>query len=374
MLRVSTVALLVFLSACGKNTPPPDTSSTTPLSVAATTSQPALPAPSEAAPAPKTPQPWTAKTVPLPVGTGPAFFDYIACDRATDRVFVPNARDVGALDVYDVAAATFTRVGGFKTREQDNKGRKRTLGPSSVTVGDGVVYVGNRATSEVCAVNAKTLRVGACLKLSAAIDGIAYVASAKEVWVTTPQTQSLAVLDASKPASLSSKATIKLPGEPEGFAVDESRGLFYTNLEDKDRSLVIDVKTHAVKSSWNPGCGEEGPRGVALDAARQFLFVACTDHLQVLDAAHAGAALGKLEMGTGVDNIDYLEGQHLLYVAAGQAARLTLARVDDRGQLAVVETAPTADRARNAVTDAKGNAYLIDPKGPELLVFPAHPM
>jgi len=52
-----------------------------------------------------------------------------------------------------------------------------------------------------------------------------------------------------------------------------------------------------VKSTWNPGCGEEGPRGLALDSARQFLFVACTDGVRVLDAAHGGATIASLKRG-----------------------------------------------------------------------------
>ena len=31
-------------------------------------------------------------------------------------------------------------------------------------------------------------------------------------------------------------------GEPEGYAVDAQRALFYTNLEDRDRTLAIDVQ------------------------------------------------------------------------------------------------------------------------------------
>jgi len=45
--------------------------------------------------------------------------------------------------------------------------------------------------------------------------------------------QSLVILDASKPAALKAKATIKLEGEPEGFAVDESRGIFIRTSKTK---------------------------------------------------------------------------------------------------------------------------------------------
>ena len=47
-------------------------------------------------------------------------------------------------------------------------------------------------------------------------------------------------------------------------------------------------------------CG--APRGVAYDTSHDFVVVACTDHVQVLDAAHDGAALGQLQVGAGIDN------------------------------------------------------------------------
>ncbi len=372
MSRVWLVGSLLVVSACSNKAPPPEAPAPPPTVQAAPAPAP-TPIAAASSASPPAPAPWTAKTVPFSSGSGAAFFDYIAYDPAGQRVLIPTARDTGALDVYDIAEGSFSRVEGFKTREQENHGRKRTLGPSSVAVGDGVIYVGNRATNEVCAVDAKALHLGACLKIPSPIDGLAYVASAKEVWVTTPDKSAFAVLDASKPASPKIKTTIKVEGSPEGFTVDEGRGIFYSNLEDKNRTLAIDVKTHQVKSTWSPGCSDDGPRGIAIDARRQFLIVACTDGVRVLDAAHDGAPLGKLETGGGVDNIDWRDAKHLLYVAAGKTGQLSVVRVDDKGQPTVLATAPTAERARNAVADANGNAYVVDPRGPTLLVFPADP-
>jgi DNA-binding beta-propeller fold protein YncE len=244
------------------------------------------------------------------------------------------------------------------------------VGPSAVAIGDGVAYVGNRATSEVCAVDATRLTLGKCVKLPSPSDGVAYVASAKEVWVTTPRSQTIAVLDASHPDTLKPKTSIKLDGEPEGYASDNARGLFFTNLEDKNKTVVIDVKTHKPKASWPLDCGTDGPRGVAVDGEHSFVFVACTDHLLVLDGSHEGAKLATLDTGAGVDNIEWLAPQRLLYVAAGKAAKLTVARIDDKGQPTVVATGASVEGARNGVVDGSGNAYVADSNGARLLVFP----
>jgi DNA-binding beta-propeller fold protein YncE len=310
----------------------------------------------------------TSKSIPLPGVTGPAFLDYIVYEHAHERVWVPVG-STGSVDVLDIASGSFTRVDGFKTVEREMNGKKRTLGPSAAAAGDGFVYIGNRASSEVCPVDAATLKPGKCLKLPTGTDGVAYVAAAKEVWVTTPKDQTVTVLDASKPSSLAMKTVVKTDGAPEGYAVDDAHGLFFTNLEDKGGTVVVDVKTHKVRATWAPGCGADGPRGIAFDATHNFAFVACTDHIQVLDAAHDGALLGRLDTGAGVDNIDYVGGR--LYVAAGKGSKLTVASIDEKGQLAVVATGDSSEGARNAVGDANGNAYVADSLGGRLLVFAA---
>ena len=379
--RPALVLSALVLVACGGSAEPPAAPAPPPASSAP---PPPVTAPSvasvavdagapDAAPVAAAPPQLSSKAIPIPGSPTPLSFDYLAADRAAGRVYLAVG-NTGSLDVFDVATGAFTRVDGFKTAEREFHGKKRMAGPSAATVGDGVVYVGNRATSEICVVNAKTLKLGKCLKLPTSTDGLAYVASAKEVWVTTPQDQSLTVLDASKPDSLKPKTVIKLDGGPEGFAVDETHGLFFTNLEDKGPTLVIDIKTHKLRSTWNPSCSADGPRGLAVDSARGLLFVACTDHVQVLDAAHDGAPLAKLDTGAGVDNLDYIEGYPgggLLVVGAGKAAQVTLARFDDKGQPSVVATGATATGARNAVADAKGNVYVPDPTAATLLVLSA---
>jgi DNA-binding beta-propeller fold protein YncE len=303
-------------------------------------------------------------SIKLPGGP-PVGMDYLAFDPANGRVWVP-AGNTGNVDVIDVATGKVTAVGGFPTAPSPRPGRPN-MGPSSATVGDGVVWVGNRADSKVCAFDARTLARGACAQLASMPDGVAYVAATREVWVTTPRDHSITVVDtAGKEPRVA--ASIKLDGSPEGYAVDGARGLFYTNLEDKDRTLTVDVKKREVTADWPTGCGGDGPRGLALDGARGLLFVACTDGAIALDAAHGGKLAGRLRTGGGVDNIDYSGKRALLYVASSKAATLTIARVQANGMLAPAATSPTSKGARNPVVDASGTAYVADTPGGRLIV------
>jgi DNA-binding beta-propeller fold protein YncE len=245
------------------------------------------------------------------------------------------------------------------------------MGPSSAAVADGRVWIGNRADRKLCALDGRTLAKRECVTLAAMPDGLAFVPATRELWATTPREKSITIvaLDAKAPTA---PATVKLDGDPEGYAVDGARGLFYTNLEDKDRTLAIDVKSRKVVATFAPGCGAAGPRGLALDGTRRLLFVACTDGAVTLDLAHDGKVVGRLKTGGGVDNIDYNAERKLLYVASGQTATLTIARVADGGALTEAATAPTAQGARVVVVDGSGTAYVADSLGGRLIVV--HPL
>src|SRR5262249_39698063 len=150
------------------------------------------------------------------------------------------------------------QIAGFPTAEMGSGERKRRVGPSSITFGDGIAYVGNRADSTVCAFDSRSLVKKNCHTLDSMPDGLAFVGPKKEVWVTTPRDQSIRILDAK---SLEEKSKLSFDGAPEGFAVDAPHGRFYTNLEDKDLTLAIDLDTRKTIETWKPGCGEDGPHG-----------------------------------------------------------------------------------------------------------------
>jgi hypothetical protein len=177
------------------------------------------------------------------------------------------------------------------------------------------------------------------------------------------------VLDAS--AGLSEVKKLDFDGEPEGFAVDDAHGVFFTNLEDKDRTLAISLQTRAVVETWEPGCGEDGPKGLAFDRTHGFLVVACADHVVALDAAHGGKVLSRLDTGPGVDDLGWVEARHELYVAAAQAAQLTVAELSEGGQLSARRVVRTSKGARNAVATESGVAYVAaGPDGQILIVTP----
>jgi DNA-binding beta-propeller fold protein YncE len=306
---------------------------------------------------------YTVHTLPLPDnGTGDVSMDYIAFDPTTNSLWVPGG-NTAAVDVVDVATGKVRQIQNLTTSQVQARGGTRVLGPSGVSIGEGVVYIGNRGGSEVCAFNARTLARVACQPLDARPDGVAYVAPTKEVWVTTPGEQGIRILDGT---TLAQKTKLTYPGNPEGYAVDAKRGRFYTNLEDKDRTVAIDLKTHETVATWNPACGGGGPHGLALDVARGHLFIGCDATAEVMNVGGDGVVLSKVETGDGVDDIHYESATHLLYVGAARGARLTIARADSAGKLTTVAQVATQNGARNGVVTKDGTIYLAHGGGVKL--------
>ena len=258
-------------------------------------------------------------------------------------------------------------------------GKRRATGPSSVSVGEGVVYIGSRADSRICVIDGHSLKIGQCMAfapaaagIAAAPDGLMYIAPTHELWVTTgappigvpAADPAIQILATTPSGALKHAGKIPLPASAEGYAVDALHGHFYTNLEETGQTVAIDVRSHKVVSTWN-SCAH--PSGVAVDSKREFVFVACVDRVLVLDGGHGGRKLGSITIGEGLDNIDYSEEVGLLYAAAAEAARLTIARVDDHGMPSLVGMVPTTRAARSVVAGAGGRAYLIDPIGGGIL-------
>lgn len=392
MRRYPSLAVALALSACGSSGKPATTSTpatasatrsdaTTPVTpppaaegpaaAAALAQPPATPAP-PAAPAPVEPPAPLApgiKAIALPGGESGVFLDYLAYDAGHHRVWVP-ASGTGRVDVIDAKTGELTPIDGWATKEFERRGQKRVMGPTAATVGDGVVYIGNRGDSSVCAVDAKSLAKKGCVTLDSSPDGLQYIAATHEVWVTTPRDKQIRILDVKKAGEPKEVGKIEFEGEPEGFAVDNKRKVFFTNLEDKDKTLAIDIAKRAVTKTWEPKCGEDGPKGLIFDDKANHLLVVCPASIEVLDVAKDGAQVSRLEVGDGLDAVAWTASKRLVFAAAARASKMVVASLPANGTLAEVSTVPTSKGARNAIAADDGTAFVADGPAGRILMIP----
>src|SRR5947199_302348 len=161
------------------------------------------------------------------------------------------------------------------------------------------------------------------------MDYIGFDAATNSVWVPAGNTGAVDVLDVPSgkvrqitgfPAKEKEKLTFE--GHTEGLPVGAKRQRFSTNIDDRDLTRAVDLKTHKTVETWKSACGAEGPHGLRVDESNRHLFVACSPRVEVIDAGHDGAVLSSIDTGDGVDDIDYSAKTHQLYVGAARAGKL----------------------------------------------------
>jgi DNA-binding beta-propeller fold protein YncE len=302
------------------------------------------------------------RSVQLQPTGGRVVMDYLGYEPGTDQVWAPGG-NTGKVFVVDGRTRSVRTVEGFATAERDG----RALGPSSVTFGPRTAYIGNRADGSICAVDLLSLQRGPCVTLPEAPDGIAYVAATTEIWATTPRSNSLAIVSVAG-GKLNVAGRVALEGAPEGYAVSPDSTRFYTNLEDKDETLVLDTKSRRVLRTWPSGCGENGPRGLVLTPDERTLVVACTDAVETFSLGASPKRLARLEVGAGVDNIDVGGAPLHVFAAAGKAERLTRARLASDGKVDVTAVTPTSKGVRVVVVTKRGMAFAADSANGRLIV------
>src|SRR5215831_3583621 len=180
----------------------------------------------------------TLKPLALPGASGVVSLDYFAYEPRSHRLWVP-ASNTGKVVIIDTRTDAVSSIDGFRTAEVDFRGKHPAVGPSSIALGEGVVYIGNRADSTICVIDATTLKVGECIPIGSpgggiaeAPDSLTYVPQSRELWVTrgvppldVPSAdRAITVLDASHRTHLRPKDKIPLGASAEGFAVDTVRG------------------------------------------------------------------------------------------------------------------------------------------------------
>jgi DNA-binding beta-propeller fold protein YncE len=200
-------------------------------------------------------------------------------------------------------------------------------------------------------------------------DVILYDATSHRVFSFNGRGRNVTAVDATTDAVL---GTIALDAKPE-FAVSDGKGHVYVNLEDKSSLAVIDPVHLTVTSVW-PIAGCQEPSGLAIDAARGYLFPACDNKVMAVVDASSGKVLGTAPIGDGVDGADFDPATNLAFASCGEGV-LTVVKAGKSGHPEVVETAKTQHGARTMALDrATHRVFLVTANfGPAPAATPEHP-
>jgi DNA-binding beta-propeller fold protein YncE len=266
---------------------------------------------------------------------GDGFWDLLAVDNATGRLFLSHSTVVDVVD---------TKTGALVAAIPDTKGvhgiaLARDLNKGFITCGrDSCVAIFSLDSLKVLA------RVPVTGKNP---DAILYEPSTHRVFAFNGGSANATVIDGRTNKVV---GTVALGGKPELPAAD-GKGTIFVNLEDKSMVDAIDAGTMAVKAEWPLAPGEE-PTGIAMDAVTRRLFVACNNKMMIVMDADSGKIVGNLTIGERVDGADFDPTLKRAYSSNGDGT-LTVVEEVDKNTFRVLENVATQMGARTLAVDAK---------------------
>jgi DNA-binding beta-propeller fold protein YncE len=297
--------------------------------------------------------------VGLPGGAPGIGFDDLRYSPGLHRVLVPAGR-AGTLALVDPESLAIAAIGGFSAGASYDG--RHDFGATSVDEGRGLLFVTDRTSQLLSAVDPTAGAIVASASLGSTPDYVRYVAPTDELWVTEPSSSRIEILSA---ATLRPVTAISVANGPESLVIDASHGRAYTHRW-QSTTLVLDVATRAQVAEWPNGCAAS--RGLAIDAQRGFFFVACLEGtVSVLDVAHDGRVLSTIARGAGYDVIGYSPTLGHLVLAGTACACLVVLGISSSGMLSFLGRYQATGSGHCATADDRGHAWVCDPDGGRLL-------
>lgn len=271
---------------------------------------------------------------------GEGGWDYMALDGKTRLLYVTHGNAVEILNVdtgvKSEAITGLKGVHGVAFAPEKNRG-----------------YISDGRGNSVSVFDLKTHKVLEEVPSSGQNpDAIMYDAFSGWVFTFNGRTANATAIDV---ATNKVVGTVDIGGKPE-FAVTDGKGTIFVNNEDKSEVVAFDAKTLQVKTRWSIAPGE-GPSGLAIDLKNKRLFSVC-DKVMVVSDFVTGKVVATVPIGGGPDAVRFDPGTGLVFASNGEGT-LTVVKQESADKYAVVETVPTAPRARTMELDPKTHHVFV---------------
>lgn len=282
---------------------------------------------------------------------GAGKWDYAAVDAQRHRLYVTRGDHVEVLDTADLHKVGeipgTDGVHGVALAPDLNRG-----------------YTSNGKSDTLTVFDLQTLAVQGAYPVNGHNpDAIFYDAATHDLLVFNGRSKDLALIDARDGKAL---RTIALSGKPEFAAIDGTT--VFVNIEDTNSLAAIDLTAGAVRGLWQlPEC--ESPTGLAYDAAAKRIFSVCANGRLVVTDGSTGRNVARLDVGKGPDAALFDAARHRVFSSGGADGTLTIIAQQDADHYAVVQTLPTAQRARTmAMETLSGRIFLPAPGDGQFVV------
>ena len=271
------------------------------------------------------------RRVPLEGETG---WDYLVASGEKRRLYVTRGTHVSVLDADS---------GDVVGKVADTPGvHGVALAPA---LGRG--FTSNGRDDSVTIFDLKSLAPIGKVKTGANPDAIIYEPVTRRVFVFNGRSKDASVIDAERDTVL---GTLPVGGKPEFAAVDGA-GMVFVNIEDTNELLAIEAKSMTIKSRWPLAPGTD-PTGLAIDPKSRRLFVGCGNKQLVVVNADTGKVVTTLDIGAGVDAVEFDALVGGIFTSNGVDGTLTLARQESPEKFRGVDTVPTQKGGRTMAFDS----------------------
>jgi DNA-binding beta-propeller fold protein YncE len=271
---------------------------------------------------------------------GEGFWDYLAFDSPTRRLFISRGTKVVVLDVDSEKVVgeipDTTGVHGI------------ALAPD---IGDG--FTSNGGAGTVSIFDMKTLQVIGHADAGKNPDAIVYDPATKRVFTMNGRSFDSTAIDAKSGQVV---GTIPLEGKPES-AVADGAGHVYVDIENKSEEVQIDSKNLVITARW-PLAPCVSPSGLAIDPEHRRLFAGCHNQVMAVMDADSGKVLATPAIGLGVDADRFDPGTGFAFASNGDGT-LTVVHEESPVQFSVVDNVATQQGARTMALDEKTHQVFL---------------
>jgi hypothetical protein len=272
---------------------------------------------------------------------GDGFWDYLAFDSPTRRLFISRGTKVVVLDVDSEKV-----VGEIPN----------TAGVHGIALAPdlGRGFTSNGQAGTITIFDLKTLQVIGEAKAEMNPDAIVYDPASKRVFAMNGRSGSATAVDG---ATGNVAGTIAIGGRLE-FAVADGAGHVYVDVENKGEEVELDSNNLTVLAHWPLApCAE--PSGLAIDRKNRRLFAGCGNKMMAVIDADSGQVIATPAIGAGVDADQFDPGTAVAFASCG-AGVLSVIHEDSPSQFTPIEDVPTQQGARTMALDPKTHeVYLV---------------
>ncbi|PFH08893.1 YVTN family beta-propeller protein [Collimonas sp. PA-H2] len=274
--------------------------------------------------------------------TGVEGWDYIAVDSKRDHLFVSRSDHVQVID---------TRSGEMVANIADTAGVHGVAIAQDLKLG----FTTNGRADTLTVFELDSLKTIDTIKaIGAGPDSILYYQPLQRIYSFNGKSQSVTIVDAVTRKVID---TLPVSGQPE-FAVSDSLGHVFFNVEDKNEIAVIDAQSSKIVKRWTMAACD-GPSGLAIDDLHHRLFSVCGNKKMMVVDAISGKTITTVDIGDRPDAAAFDPATGLVFVSNG-GGTLTVVHEDTADKYTVRANLATQKGARTLALNPESHlVYLV---------------